>query len=210
MSVLDPVSPFLSLIDRIISLIKARETRRRDYFEKIIDPLYTQFRPLGENYINLFREAEDALRSSKKRDRSEAVLLIRRRREEFAAARAQLGALLSVCEKHSKTKKDEELTTFVRAMSQFFHPMIMPNPGLGSLGRQLVGFFEAWELRGARWSPLDFVRAGTARLNASWYEIAGRYMELKIKYLDRYRVVASLAGRVPHVSLVLRDMGQAA
>src|SRR5260370_3339570 len=183
MSVLDPVSPFLSLIDRIISLIKGRETRWRDYFEKIIYPLYIQFRPLGENYIHLFREAQDALKSSKKRDRSEAVLLVRRRREEFAAARAQLGALLGVCEKHSKKKKDEELTAFVRAMSQFFHPMIMPNPGLGSLGRQLIDFFEAWELRGAKTSPLDFVRSGTARLDASWHEIAGRYMELRIRYL---------------------------
>ena len=72
----------------------------------------------------------------------------------------------------------------MRAMSQFFHPMIMPKPGLGSLGRQLVDFFEAWEVRGATMSPLDFVRAGTTRLNASWYEIAGRYMELKIKYLN--------------------------
>jgi hypothetical protein len=62
----------------------------------------------------------------------------------------------------------------------------MPDLGIGSLGRQLVDFFEAWEGRGARIRvPLpDFVLAATRRLEMSWYEIAGRYMELKLKYLD--------------------------
>jgi hypothetical protein len=186
-SVLDPVSPFLSLIDRIISLIKARETRRRDYFEKVIDPLYLQFKPLGENYINLFHEAHVAMQRRKKVDRAQAVLMIRRRREEFVAARAQLRGLLEVCQKHSRKKKDEELSAFIEAMSRFFRPMVMQNPGSGSLGAQLVDFFEAWEGRRARvrWAPPDFVLAATHRLEMSWYEIAGRYMELKLKYLDQ-------------------------
>jgi hypothetical protein len=190
MSVLDPVSPFLALIDRIISLVKARDTKRREYFEKIIDPLYTQFKPLGENYLNLFREAQEAVRRSKKGRKTEAISLVRRRRDEFAAARAHLKALLEVCEKHSKKGRDEELVDFVQAMSRFFRPM-GTHGGLGSLGTQLVDFFEVWESRsreGRRVSvgedPLAFIQGATARLETSWYEIAGRYMELKFKYLE--------------------------
>ena len=65
MTILDPVSPFLVLIDRLIGLIQERKTRRRDYFEKIIDPLYVLFAALGEDYLRLFRIAREALWGTK-------------------------------------------------------------------------------------------------------------------------------------------------
>jgi len=192
-SVLDPITPFLTLIDRIISLIKARETKRREYFEKIIDPLYTQFKPLAENYLKLFHEAQEAIQSRKKAKRGAAVVMIRAKRDEFAAARRQLRGLFDVCEENCKKRGDEELTEFVRAMSRFFVPTT-EQPS--SLGRLLVDVFEAWEERrfgpvhaGKRKIEIDqanhFIRDATAHLEASWYELAGRYMKLKLRYLDQ-------------------------
>jgi hypothetical protein len=125
MPLLDPVSPFLVLIVRIISLVKARDTKRREYCEKIIEPLYTQFKPLREDYLKLFQEAQAAIRNSKKRRRSEAVAAIKQRRNEFAATRAQLRALLEVCEKNAVKKKDEELRQFVFAILKFFQPTVL-------------------------------------------------------------------------------------
>jgi len=178
--ILDPVSPFLSLIDRIISLVKERETKRREYFEKIIEPLYIQFKPLGEDYLRLFRDAQAVIQSSKKRPRANAASAIKKKREEFAATRAQLRALLNVCEKNAVKRKDEELAEFVRAMVQFFQPMV-PDSSMPSLGVQLVDFFQLWRHGDSRY--LAFLPAAVARLEACWYEISGRYMELKLKSL---------------------------
>jgi hypothetical protein len=188
MVILDPVSPFLALVDRIISLFKERETKRREYFEKIIEPLYTQFKPLGENYLKLFQEAEQTiLNASKtkhknKRKLSKAVSRIRERREEFASTRAQLRALLEVCEKNAaKKKKDAELADFVGAMARFFQPTVLKS---SSRGQELVSFFEEWELHDFSAQSLDhYLLSATARLETSWYEMAGRYMELKLKAL---------------------------
>lgn len=119
MPLLDPVSPFLVLIDRLISVVRERNTRRRDYFEKVIDPLYAQFTPLGEDYLALFRAATDAL-NRPKRERKATVAEIAAKRETFVAARIKLRALIEICEKHSKKKRDEELAAFLRADAEIF------------------------------------------------------------------------------------------
>ncbi len=190
MAILDPVSPFLALIDRIISLVKERDTKRREYFEKIIDPLYTQFKPLGEDYLKLFQEALQAImdarqfkpKSHSKRKRAEAVSAIRKRREQFAATRAQLRALLEVCEQNAVKKKDEELAAFVRAMFRFFQPVVLTPRR--SLGQELVDFFERWQKSDYSNEIAEaFLPSAAHRLEVSWYEISGRYMELKLKSL---------------------------
>jgi hypothetical protein len=203
MAVLDPVSPFLALIDRLISLIQARKTRRREYFEKIIDPLYTQFVPLGEDYLNLFRQAHKTLDGPKK-GRKKAVADLKAKRDEFAAARAKLRGFLKQCEKHSTKKKEEELTTFLNAMLRFFSPRV-ESPVPSSLGRQTIMFFDLWagqdrrsetkSILGDRYPieiphvpPSDemlraYVADASATLEAGWSEIGGRYMDLKLKYV---------------------------
>src|ERR1039458_6268177 len=130
MAILDPVSPFLALIDHLISLVRERKTRRRDYFEKIIDPLYTQFTPLGEDYLKLFRFATGALERPK-RARKTTLAEIRAKREEFEAARAKLRALLERCEEDAKKRRDDDLVTFLRALVKFFTPMVL-TPSIGS------------------------------------------------------------------------------
>jgi hypothetical protein len=210
MPILDPVSPFLALIDRLISLVQERKTRRRDYFEKIIDPLYSQFTPLGEDYLALFRAAKESI-NGPKRGRKARVAEIATKREGFVAARMKLRALLERCETKSNKQRDEELVAFLQAMLSFFRPMVSTAPG--SLGRELVDVFVLWShgtrkaievSRSGRKAVDDLLRSSpsetapvltstedltryigeaTARLEEAWYEIAGRYMELKLKYV---------------------------
>jgi hypothetical protein len=181
-AVLDPVTPFLALIDRIISLVRERETKRREYFEKIVEPLYIQFKPLGEDYLNLFRDPQEAIKNSKKQRRVRVVSAVKKKRDEFAAARAQLRALLEACERNATKKKDKELTEFIAAMAGFFQPMVL-STRFPSIGRELVNFFELWAGPDSNTIIEKYLPAAAARLEASWYEISGRYMELKLKAL---------------------------
>lgn len=209
MAVLDPVTPFLALIDRLISLVNARKTHRSEYFQKIIEPLYTQFTPLAEDYLELFRMAKKVF-DEPKRSRKAQLVEISSKREKFMDSRVRLRVLLETCEKHAKKKKkDEELISFLRAMLRFFIPMVETSR-LSSLGRQLVDFMILWvhgeraarsanqDVRTARYleaAPREvhysftpmfkaYVDGASARLEASWYEISGRYMELKLKYSE--------------------------
>lgn len=194
MNLLDPVSPYLALIDRIISLVQAGKTRRRDYFEKIVDPLYTQFVPLAEDTLDLFRSAHKALDGPKKR-RKDDFEKIRAQRDKFADARLRLRGLLTACEKNLSEKKSEELAAFVLSMFRFFNPEGVIHIG-GTTGSHLVQLFNERALYpkglvvGIPDSLPDvisdsqletIITSMTKRLEASWFEIAGRYMELKIK-----------------------------
>src|SRR5262249_23002295 len=98
---------------------------------------------------------------------------------EFAAARAQLRALLEICEKNATKKKDLELTEFIAAMVRFFQPMVL-SIRFPSIGKELVNFFELWAGSDSDKIIEKYLPAAAARLETSWYEISGRYMELKL------------------------------
>jgi hypothetical protein len=208
MAVLDPIAPFMALIDRVIELVGARQVRRRQYFEKIIDPLYAQFTPLGEDYFKLFRSATTIVGRPKK-TRKPKLEEIESKREDFAAARAKLRALVECCRKESSRRGDDELLGFLTAIQRFFAPMILTSDD-SSLGWELLGFVYLWarcprpgdkmtcrknrnDVLGPDSANLPesvsteemgfYVAGATARLEAAWYEIAGRYMELRLKYL---------------------------
>jgi len=208
MPVLDPIAPFMALIDRVIELVGARRVRRRQYFEKIIDPLYTQFTPLGEDYVKLFRSAS-AIVGRPKKTRKPKLAEIESMREDSAAARAKLRALVECCRKESSRRGDDELLGFLTAILRFFAPMILRSDE-SSLGWELLEFFYLWarcprpgdkmtcrENRNDALGPdsanlpesvsteemSSYVAGATVRLEAAWYEIAGRYMELRLKYL---------------------------
>lgn len=47
----------LDLIAALIRLLQTRKLNRRDYFEKIIDPLYKDFVPVALDMLQMFRTA---------------------------------------------------------------------------------------------------------------------------------------------------------
>jgi hypothetical protein len=140
---------------------------------------------LGEDYLKLFREAQEAIGKSKNWEESKPVSAIKKRREEFAATRAQLRALLEVCEKDCVEKKEEELTEFILAILKFFQPELRSiNPLKKSSGQELVEFFEDWKDFGySEKFALEYLTSAVATLEAVWYETGGRYMAIKLKSL---------------------------
>jgi len=153
--------------------------------------------------LNLFRQAQKTIDGPKK-GRKKAVAELKGKRDEFAATRAKLRVFLEQCEKHSKKKKEEELATFLNAMLRFFSPRVV-SPVPSSLARQTIVFFDLWAGQdrrsetksefGDRYAmriphapPSDemlraYVADAAAKLEVGWYEIGGRYMELKLKYV---------------------------
>lgn len=181
----------LKLIDRAIDLVKLRKTRKRDYFEKIVDPLYQEFVPLGENLLALFRSAKASLDGTKKQ-RKAAFQAIRNQRDTFAEARAALRASAEKFES-VMSKKEPLLAAFVNSLASFFMP-VAPWYGDGPMKSRAAALVEKYNnfeqsLDAAGRNPEynkerleSFIAAATADLEKAWYEIAGRYTELKLKY----------------------------
>lgn len=197
MTSLDPISPFLALIDRLIELVQVRKTRKREYFEKIIDPLYMEFTPLGADTLALFRSAKDALHGPKQNKKAQFEM-IRSRREGFSQARVRLRKLIASCMTDIQDRHYLDLASFAEDMLSFFEPAgeyrpeVLPLPGK-SLSHDLVYLFHERIPEGERSGRYlsrrltdqeleECLNSATARLSGWWEQIAEDYMRLKLKY----------------------------
>ena len=183
--------PYLVLVETLTKLIPRRKTKRKEYFEKFIEPLYQEFVPLGKDILLQFRAARNSLKG-KKKNRDVQFEAIRARREEFSEARHQLRALLEACKNHLERRKDKELAEFVEAMAAFFNPRITRfGSAYSSAGESLVRFFHDRvedRIRQRSLSPMlsdkeleQTISRVTSELERSWFEISGRFMAIKLE-----------------------------
>jgi hypothetical protein len=207
------IGEFLSGADKVIGLLKGQQVRRREYFDKIIDPMYTQFAVIGEDYLKLLREARSALENVPKKLSFEKKLKllaqIRDRREEFLAGRLKVRAMVQSFQPHVKKEKDRELFALLLAMDKFFYGSGRRDFNM-SVGSQLVDLFSIWATENSRnasdvtpgsqqmvtriadpqiakgYAAKDltvFVSISLQGLETAWFEAAGRYADLRLKYL---------------------------
>jgi len=185
MPALPVIAPFLALIDRSVALLKRRETKQREYFKEIIEPLYEEFKPLGDDCLQMFRDAL-ALLKSRKRPNAEQVALVTREARKFKEARARLRALANVCKADAIKRRDPELHKFVTCIGNFFVPVsdrLRGDKEEDSIPTRLAGIYYCWHNGGLGFVGRFTIPEITGQLESMHYEIAGRYMELKIKSL---------------------------
>lgn len=187
----DP-GPYFSVVSSLAKLIPRRKIKRKEYFERFIEPLYNEFVPLGKDILAQFRSARDSLKG-KKKSRTAQFEAIRSRREEFSEARHRLRALLEACETHLEGKGDKELAEFVGSMAAFFNPRITRLGGAySSAGESLVHFFhdrvEDHRRTTRSLSPMlpdeeleRTISRVTSELERSWFEVSGRFMAIKLE-----------------------------
>ena len=199
---LEPITPFLGIVDHVVALVNSRKVKQKDYFDTIIDPLYTQFLPLGQDVISIYRSAEQRLRTpglSPKR----AYEAVRAERASLADARLQLLGLLEGLERYAKNKRQDDLAAFVGSMERFFTTRRLPTSytpppidedawSFGAGGNAVAAF----ERRATRRTSPEYralrreedlqlasaLNSAIRELEKSWFEIGGRYMDLKLRY----------------------------
>jgi len=130
MAVLDPVTPFLALIDRVIALIRERNLRQKELFDNVIEPLYQKFTTIGPDYIKLFRDARDLLSRQHEGNDPQVILReLRARREELRDARIQLRALIAAYETRLAQREDDDILEFLGALHKFFSLRLLASFG---------------------------------------------------------------------------------
>jgi hypothetical protein len=81
------VETFLKVIDKIISLIKARDENKATMFKEIVEPLHAEFEKVVDQYFAFFRSA---LLNLKPESLEETISSLQSQRNEYILARIKL------------------------------------------------------------------------------------------------------------------------
>jgi hypothetical protein len=169
-----------------------RSKKKSEDFEKHVGALYTEFEPLGRDVIALFRSARNCLDGTKKEQQA-AAKVIQAQRDASAESRHKMCAR---AEKYasSVSPKDEKLAGFVMSLASFFADggssfysggMAMSAPAslAARLGKRVsLADARKAEAEFERKQLLAYINRTITELEKSWYEISGRYEELRREY----------------------------
>jgi hypothetical protein len=109
---------FLSLIDRLIKLVELRQTDKKQLFNDVVEPLFTQLQPVVDDYFSLFRRARlSAEKSRNNDDLQQAVEEIRTQRENLVHARL---AVVQFAETLQSQVHDKRVAQFAHKVERFF------------------------------------------------------------------------------------------
>ena len=90
----------LQIVDRLIKLAERRELHRAKIFDQLVEPLFSEFQPVAEDYLRFFRECVQGLEELEDLDdEGEMRKLAKRfraRRDDFLLARSKVQALANV------------------------------------------------------------------------------------------------------------------
>ena len=110
---------FISLLDRIINLVKQRSIRKQQFFDEIIDPLYLELQPVVDDYFHLFRESLQMVKNSNNYDDlNNAVEKIRQNRNHLLQTRIKVREMADTIKNEVK---DEKVVNFANDILKFFN-----------------------------------------------------------------------------------------
>jgi len=186
------IVPFFLTFDRVVKWAKSRKHKKSDDFEKHVGRLYADFEPLGKDLIALFRSARDCLNGTKKEHKA-AAKVIQAQRDKFAESRAKMRARAEEFAS-SASPRDQKLAEFVNSLASFFskgasapdtrRPMMSKAASLAKNLSNRISLADspAEQAQYEREQLLAYINGTITELERSWYEISGRYEELKKQY----------------------------
>jgi hypothetical protein len=177
------VELFLSLLDRIINLVKQREIKKQQFFDKIIEPLFKELEPVVEDYFNLFRESLQMVRNSHNYDDlNNAVEKIRRNRNHLLQTRIKVREMADTIKNEVK---DEKVVNFANDILKFFNSSkaeVPVDPKFISLGARLLelcDYVMTEKLSGDQ--LIIFLENELKNLESSWEAISKSHAMLRLE-----------------------------
>lgn len=179
------VEPFLTVVEKIIQFAQVRRTNRREAFERIVEPLFIEIRPLVDDYFTLFRDTERALKRSRRKDIFPLLEKVRMRRERLLHERRMV---TTMAEAVRETVKDSGIKSFAETIQGFFFSSYveanMDRPMIFSESALMVDLLDCVNsgILG-KTELLSYLALTLRQLEASWIHIAREYAKLKLRTL---------------------------
>lgn len=201
---------FLKLIDKVISLVKAREENKVKLFNEVVQPLYEEFEKLVAQYFSFFRST---LQSIGDKELEIIVQDLRKQRDEYVQARIKI---VSMSEAIKVDIGNSDILEFCNALKSFFFvskenellssrgSSMLDDPNMQQLlmyaqeeGRQnsrgsmllheLERFMRKQRFDGNNEIPLEkvmfYIEDELTKMEESWSSASSIYAKLRINYL---------------------------
>ena len=174
------VDVFLALLEKLTQLASLVHERRRETFNEIIEPLFRGLEPVIDDYFLMFQEARDAIESTSPERMSEAVGLLRARRERLLQDRVRVRSSVQAIAEYLK---DRKFQSFASSVTAFFWGESSSLVG-DSEATRLIRVFENLDVDPIASEELvsridDILR----NLEQNWGDIASQYARLRVEYL---------------------------
>lgn len=116
------LTALLAIIDRLIELVKASQRQRSNFFQKIVEPSFTDLLMVHQDYVSMFTDVLDLLSSQggveERVQREKALQMLKQRRITLEPLREKLRALERVTESE-RSQIDKETYEFLHALSDY-------------------------------------------------------------------------------------------
>jgi hypothetical protein len=183
----------LLLIDRIIDLVKLRQTDKQQLFKEIVEPLFLQLQPVVDDYLTLFRAASNHFEANG-RTRSamdEAMAEFRKNREKMLHVRRQIDEMAKQIE---AAVEDQRVNDFIGKVRVLFHSPTRNERPRMSNSKAVVDFYD-YVVR-ARLNAIlvaEYLQDTQQNLINAWMALTQSYASLRIHCMApaRYRKLAS-------------------
>src|SRR5690349_13368703 len=110
------VETFWKLLDHSIDAIKSQKQSKADLFNNVIDPLFIEFRPVVDDYFNLFRRTKQKVINSNRENLWEAIAEVRDNREALLQSRIKVREMAEIV---STTYHDVKISSFADKILDF-------------------------------------------------------------------------------------------
>lgn len=190
------VEAFISIVDRIISLVKAKKRRKRELFLEVVEPLFTELQPVVDNYFEFFRKSRSLIKKTGKAQLPEVIEQLVDFREELLVARIKVTEMASVVQ---EKVPHLPVVVFVNHISAFFYPDRIRHefavPGLPPVRRtdqhsksthrkQLIDFLRyVDQVQLPKRVLSTYIDHALERMESDWADIAQEYAHLRIQCL---------------------------
>jgi hypothetical protein len=116
------LTALLAIIDRLIELVKVRQTQRSNFFQKIVEPSFMDLLMVHQDYVSMFTEVRDLLASQGEAEEdiqvAKALQILQKRRITLEAVRVKLGALEQATETE-RDQMDKDTYAFLHALADY-------------------------------------------------------------------------------------------
>jgi len=116
------LTALLAIIDRLIGLVKVRQTQRANFFQKIVEPSFADLLMVHQDYVSMFTEVLDLLSSQGETEegvqREKALQMLKQRRITLEPLREKLRALEGVTESE-RDHIDKDTYALLHALADY-------------------------------------------------------------------------------------------
>jgi hypothetical protein len=175
---------FINLAERIIRVEKIKREDKKQVFKEIIEPLFVQFQPVAENYLEMFRKTRQRVVETPAHELLTAIDEIRELRGKMQFARHETNRM---ARQMSVMYKDEKILDFSANVERFFLASLYPTDGglRPTRSEEFVQLFMNVVTRKEDKSVLiQYIDDALESLVAIWNDIAQSYAAAKIYYLS--------------------------